>query len=253
MMDIKAFKYLLMISTLMCVCLVQGCLSGADKKSSQSIPVSWQSGFTLPDLLASPAKVHSVDDLESLVLAPWYAEISVRNSRLGESVFSSCSDYFEQVTDTTRTVKDNEMGPYLEFKAMCEGVRILISSKTSEWNYFPDQVLGEDLPSKLPKDVALQTSLEEYKRNAEDVSLVHWKDITPITTYENQSTTKATYHHDGGYQELEVVGRGDTNNDLIEDVIVVMRDYVDGGNYMNIQILVVSVDKQGRWRLINKI
>ena len=253
MMNIKTLKPLLIISTLMCVVLVQGCFSGIDKKSSQSIPVSWQSGFTLPDLLATPAKLQTVDDLKRLIIAPWYADILVRNSKVGESVFSSCLDYFEQVMETTRTVKDNEMGPYLEFKAMCEGARILMSSETSEWNYFPDLILDEDLPSKLPKNIALQTSLEESMRNAKDVTLVHWQDITPITAYEKQSTTKSTYRHNGGYQELEIVGRGDTNNDHVEDVIVVMRDYVEGGDYMNIQILVVSVDKQGGWQLINKI
>ncbi|MCJ8296638.1 MAG: hypothetical protein MJK15_19770 [Colwellia sp.] len=65
-----------------------------------------------------------------------------------------------------------------------------------------------------------------------------------LTKYESQSATKSTYYHNGGYQKLEIIGRGDTNNDLIEDVIIVVHDYLEGGNYMNIRLLVLSVDRQ---------
>ena len=61
------------------------------------------------------------------------------------------------------------------------------------------------------------------------------------------------FYFDGGYQELEIIGRGDTNNDDIEDVIVVVHDYLDGGNYMNIRLLVLSVDKQNNWQLIKSL
>lgn len=252
-MNIEFLKSLFIISTLLCLVAVQGCESVSHQESSSDIPVSWQSGFVLPDLLASNIKLTGNNDLGRLIDAPWYTEISVSNTKTGESVFASCSDYFEKVLETTRTTKENEMGPYLEFKIMCEAVRILISSNESKWTYLSDLVLSESLPSLLPKEIALQTSLEESKRNAKEVALVYWEDITPITKYEYLSATKSIYHHNGGYQELEIVGWGDTNNDFIEDVIVVVRDYVEGGSYMNIRLLVLSVSSKGNWALIKEV
>jgi hypothetical protein len=253
MMNIKYFKLLLMASAFLCLVAVQGCETKGGYESKNSLPVSWDTGFTLPDQLASPIELNKLDDLEQLIDAPWYAEIAMSHTKKGESVFTSCRDYFEQAIDTTRTTKENEMGPYLELKVMCEATRLLLSAKKSKWSYLPDLVLSGDLPNLLPKSVALQTSLEESKRNAKNSELTYWADITPITKYEFQSTTKSTYYHNGGYQELEIVGRGDTNSDLIEDIIVVVRDYLEGGNYMNIQLLVLSVDSQNNWQLIKEL
>ena len=109
------------------------------------------------------------------------------------------------------------------------------------------------MPNLSPKSIALQTSLEESKRNANNAALSHWADIMSLTKYESQSATKSTYYHNGGYQKLEIIGRGDTNNDLIEDVIIVVHDYLEGGNYMNIRLLVLSVDRQNYWQLIKEL
>ncbi len=58
------------------------------------------------------------------------------------------------------------------------------------------------------------------------------------------------YFHDGGYQEVEILGNGDANNDGIEDVFIVVRDYVEGGNYFNMRLFVLSVNAKGSWELI---
>jgi len=44
-----------------------------------------------------------------------------------------------------------------------------------------------------------------------------------------------------------------TNNDGVEDVIVVVHDYLDGGNYMNSRLLVLSVDTKDNWQLIKML
>ncbi|PKG85638.1 hypothetical protein CXF85_02260 [Colwellia sp. 75C3] len=247
------FKPLLIASAIFFLVTAQGCVTNAAPEPKVSIPVSWNTGFTLPELLASTIEFSTIEDLEQLISAPWYADITMTHTKAGDSVFNTCQNYFEQGIETTRTAKENEMGPYLEFKVMCEAANLLLSAKNATSSFLPERVLSNDLPKLLPKSVALQTSLEESKRNANNAALSHWADITPLTKYESQSATKSTYYHDGGYQELEIIGRGDTNNDLIEDVIVVVHDYLDGGNYMNIRLLVLSVDKQNNWQLIKSL
>ena len=233
--------------------IMQGCVTSSAPKSKVSIPVGWDTGFTLPELLDTPIEINNIDDLERLIAASWYIEIAVIHTKTGDSVFSTCLDYFEQANNTTHTANEYEMRHYLKFKVMCEAARLLLSAENATSSYLPELVLSNNLPNLLPKSVALQTSLEESKRNANNAALSHWADITPITKYESQSATKSTYYHDGGYQELEILGRGDTNNDLIEDVIVVVHDYLDGGNYMNIRLLVLSVDRQNNWQLIKEM
>jgi len=244
------FKPLLIASALFFLVTAQGCVTNAAPESKVTIPVSWNTGFTLPELLASTIEFITIEDLEQLIAATWYTDITMTHTKAGDSVFNTCQSYFEQVIETTRTAKENEMAPYLEFKVMCEAAKLLLSAKNATSSYLPELVLSNDLPKLLPKSVALQTSLEESKRNANNDELSHWADITPLTKYESQSATKSIYYHDGGYQELEIIGRGDTNNDLIEDVIVVVHDYLEGGNYMNIRLLVLSVDRQNNWQLI---
>ncbi len=246
------FKPLLIASSLFLLAAVQGCETNDVPESKVSIPVSWNTGFTLPDLLESSIELNKNSDIERLVEAPWYTDIAVIRAKTGDSVFTSCQDYFEQATNTTHTANEYEMRHYLKFKVMCEAAQLLLSAKNSTWSYLPDPVLSKDLPSLLPKSIALQTSLEESKRNTKNAALTYWADITPITKYIFQSATKSTYHHNGGYQELEIVGRGDTNSDRIEDIIVVVYDYLEGGNYMNIRLLVLSVDRQNNWHLIKE-
>lgn len=252
-MNIKLFKLLSIVSTLLSIVIVQGCAGNMVNKSDNTIPVTWDSGFILPDLLASAIEINQISNITQLIATPWYAEIAVSHTKSGQSIFTSCQDYFEQAIAATRTSKENEMGPYLEFKAMCEAARLLISAKDSKWSYLPDLILSDESPRLWPKSVALQTSQEESKRNDKNNALTFWEDITPITKYESQSITKSTYHHKGGYQELDIVGRGDSNNDSIEDVIVVVRDYLEGGNYFNIRLLILSVDIQNKWRVLAEI
>jgi len=247
------FKPLLIASAIFFLVTVQGCVTNAAPAPKVSIPVNWNSGFTLPELLASTIEFTTIEDLKQLIAAPWYADITMIHTKAGDCVFNTCQNYFDRAIQTTRTAKENEMGPYLEFKVMCEAANLFLSAKNATSSYLPERVLSNDLPNLLPKSVALQTSLEESKRNANNVALRHWADITPLTKYEPLSATKSIYYHEGGYQELEIIGRGDTNNDGIEDVIVVVHDYLDGGNYMNIRLLVLSVDTKDNWQLIKML
>ncbi|NMH66250.1 hypothetical protein [Shewanella salipaludis] len=251
-MNTKLIKPFFMMGLFLCL---MGGLSVAAivlNKATDSIPVSWDTGFIMPALLASPVELHNLEDLQQLIAAPWYAELKVSQTKVGESVFSSCRDYFERVDDATRTTAASEMNAYLEFKVMCEAIRLLMTAENSESSYLPDPILSDAASKQWPKALALQISVEESRRSAEDPELKYWSDITPITRYESQSTAKASYYHESGYQEVEIVGRGDTNSDGVEDVLLVMRDHVYGGNYFNIRLLVLSVDAQRRWHLLTE-
>jgi len=209
-------------------------------------------GYILPELLESPIELNNATDFEKLINAHWYVALSMTNTKVGNTVFKSCRDYFDQAIDETYTSKASEIGAYLEFKMMCEATRMMQFAKNAEFNFLPDLVLTENLPSVLPKSVALQTSVTEANRSSKNKALVYWSDITPITKYESKSKQKSTYYHNGGYQELEVVGTGDVSSDNVQDILVLVRDYIEGGSYFNIRLLVFSVDSNSNWKLIDE-
>ena len=93
-----------------------------------TIPVTWDSGFTLPELLAAPVELTNIKDIEKLIAAPWYAEFLMSSTKVGESTFSSCQNYFSQVSDKTRTSKENEMPRMRRLTSLCG-----LSSCLSSW------------------------------------------------------------------------------------------------------------------------
>ncbi len=250
-MKYSLFKFARISVIFLCSIGLASCASNESNEKRKSIPVSWSSGFTLPSILASSdVSLNNVSDLSELISAPWYADIDVRETKSGESVFSSCADYFDKAKSTTRTIRDSEMYAYLEFKIMCEATRLLINAQNSKESFLPNAILNNVTPKFWPKKFALQISTKESMRIACDSKLRTWADVTPITKVEVYSKTKSTYFHDGGYQEVEILGFGDSNNDGIEDVFIVVHDHVEGGNYFNIRLFVLSINSNGSWELI---
>ena len=236
-----------------CLCILGGlsCTTTASNEEKRNQPVTWDTGFIMMDLLASTVEINQISDLTQLVSTPWYSEIQVIQSNNGETKFSSCEDYENNATPLTRSKKANEMNSYLEFKIMCEATQLLLTAKSSSRTYLPKFILNENLPMQWPKNMALQVSVKESNRSAHNSALKTWADISPIIKYESKSLAKSIYYHSGGYQEVDIVGRGDINGDSIEDVIVVLRDHVTGGDYFNIRLFALSYDKQDNWSLID--
>ncbi len=250
-MKLSPLSYTRILATLLCFIGLVNCATNETKESTKNIPVSWSTGFTMPAILASSdISLNGVSDLPMLISAPWYADINVRQTKVGETVFSSCADYFDKSEPSTRTIRDNEMNAYLEFKIMCEATRLLINANNSKESFLPGTILNDGVPKVWPKEIALQISTEELRKIQHNPKLKTWADVTPIIKIETQSETKSIYFHDGGYQEVEILGNGDVNNDGVEDVFIVVRDHVEGGNYFNMRLFALSINDKGNWKLI---
>lgn len=253
-MRLSLFKFMCISFVFLCFIGMVGCVSNKSNGAKTSIPVRWSSGYTMPALLASSGiSVNNIDDLSELITSSWYAEVDVKQTKVGRSVFNSCMDYFDKAGPSTRTIRDHEMSAYLEFKIMCEATRLLINASNSKESFLPEIILDKDVPKIFPKAIALQISTEESRQTSQTAMVRTWADVTPMIRVETHSKTKSTYFHEGGYQEVEILGYGDDNNDDVEDVFIVVRDYVTGGNYFNIRLFVLSIDSKGDWELIKEI
>lgn len=239
------------LSTLLVILGLANCATNTSKKTINDFPVSWNTGFTMPAILEkSDIPLNGVSDLSKLISARWYADIYVIKTKVGETVFSSCMDYFDNATPATHTKNDYEMGAFLEFKVMCQATQLLLNARNSKESFLPDIILNDDVAKYWPKEIALITATEESKRISQNKNLLSWADVTPIINIEKNSESKSTYFHKGGYQEVEIVGNGDANNDNVEDVFIVVRDHLDDGNYFNIRLLVLTKNTGGSWELI---
>ncbi|MGF1724095.1 hypothetical protein [Photobacterium nomapromontoriensis] len=246
-MNIKK-KYFFAFSLLL---TLQGCTFTPTNDDISKIPVTWSTGFTLPKLLISPVSLHSINDIPNLITANWYDYFSVKNRNNEKFDIYSCQDYFSHKNITP--VNAFDINPFLNIIMMCEAAKYLLDAKPSQQSYLPISILDKYLPLYLPKELALQTSTNAHKRTIENINLTFWQDILPIINFEYISDSKAIYHFDNGYQEVEIVGRGDINHDNIEDLIIIVRDSLNDGSYFNLRLFILSVNKNNEWHIIEYV
>jgi len=93
-------------------------------------------------------------------------------------------------------------------------------------------------------------SREESEKNRRDVSKRVWADVNTTTEVVRQSPEEIDVYSESGVQRLTLVGRGDMNHDHIEDVMLLSRDSVEGGSYVNFCLFVLTVNSERQWQLI---
>ncbi|MCF6325362.1 MAG: hypothetical protein L3J89_13755 [Gammaproteobacteria bacterium] len=59
-------------------------------------------GYQMVALLSKTVAINDQKDLQEVLDAPWYAEISVVNTKSSAEIsFTNCSDYLSEVTENT--------------------------------------------------------------------------------------------------------------------------------------------------------
>lgn len=232
--------------------ITPGC-SDSSTDSQQGYPVSWSSGYHMTDLLSEPVTVEKQQDLQSLLEAPWYAEIQVTGAKSSErATFSNCKTYLSEVTEKTHTLRENEINAFLEIAAMCRATQVLLKATAPNRSNIPDKFFNPSTPEKFPVALALSISETESLRHAQDESIRHWGDVNKNYQFEPISNIQARFHNGADIQQLALLGRGDFNDDGVEDLLISSRDSVVGGSYFNIRLFALSVDAEGEWQLIKE-
>jgi len=215
--------------------------------------VTWSEGYQMPELLSESISIKKQSDLKKLLTAPWYAKITVINAKTpGEEKLSNCSQYLLEATDKIRTLRENEMSPFLEFVVMCRATEALINAKEPLKSSLPGNFLNKTMPDKFPKVMAFQVSEKEITKSMSNRHLRYWGDINKNLSFEAVSKNKVKFSGQGGEQEIALVGRGDLNHDGDEDVLLSSRETVEGGSYFNYRLFALSVSEKGEWLLIKE-
>lgn len=230
-----------------------GCAGAPAKQEepkAQNSPVKWTQEFNMPGLLDQPVAVNSQKDLRKLRESPWYASVAVEAPDLNEpQAIDSCNDYFAVNAENLRAHKAQEHNALLELMVMCEATRLLSEASPAKQSNIPEQPLDAQLPDRLPKSVALVTSQSEWNRIENDQNVSSWGEVNTINEVKKTSAHQAEYHLDTGLQTVSILGRGDFNEDGREDLLVSVKDTVEGGSYFNLRLFVLTVTDQGEWRV----
>ncbi|EIY6411503.1 hypothetical protein MNF40_004534 [Vibrio parahaemolyticus] len=240
------FNFICFLPLLMVMILISSC------SSVKKMPVSIENGFMLSSLLSDNIEIGNVNDVSKLIKGKWYTDILVRGLDSKVISFSSCDDYFNFPVYETKLINEYDVNAYLELRVMCDAANLLRLAKPSKYTYLFPPILNVDTPDVWPKQVSFFTSSMESKRNNQNSDLKYWSDVTSIISVKKNSEFSATYYHSSGYQEVDIVGKGDLNDDDVEDLIVVIRDHVRDGSYFNIRLLVLSVDRNQKWSLLSE-
>lgn len=215
--------------------------------------VSWSSGYQMVELLSEPVAINDQKDFQRVLDAPWYAEISVVDTKSSTGTsFINCSDYLSDVTEKTHVLRESEINAFLEFTMMCRSTELLLNARSPKKSNIPSDFLNKLMPETFPSALAFQTSSREAERNANDKSKRYWSDINQDLQFKVISKDRVKFFDDGGTQNISLVGRGDFNADGLEDVLISSRDSVEGGSYFNFRLFSLSVNAKGEWQLIEE-
>lgn len=228
-----------------------GCSISA--KGDGNYAVTSLPGFILPELLAKPRSDASKEDIPLLMRQKWYASFNVfpkGNSR-NTTDLSSCDDYFGLGVKKARTKAPADMSAYIELAIMCQAAQILEKAHPAKSSFIHDYQLTESTPEDWPAGVALEISSKERDRKLANRQGKRWSDVNQIERRKIDSPFDATFYHQGAVQEISLVGRGDFNDDGIEDLLITSRDSVVGGDYFNFRLFSLTKTQGDKsWRLL---
>jgi len=241
---------------LLAVLSLTACAEKIPKQLANTLPVKVYSGLQLGALLNQAITSNNVADIKTMLNKDWYSAVNVKSLKLPGSTYAikSCTEYFKLVDKALTTVRENESSAFAEFVLMCQAAKVIIEAKPSKHSFLDDLKFDKKLPNKLPKQIAMVISTTESKRLNENSKLVSWGDVNKINKVDVINNVKAIYHHQGSTQEIELMAKGDFNNDGIEDMLVSSRDSVVGGSYNALRVYqVTKLNHQAGLEVINEI
>lgn len=199
--------------------------------------VRLEEGFSLPTLLEVPRVVSEPGDVEPLLDARWYGSFELKE--YGETI-SSCTDYFD-ARDRYADLQAAEGGaPFMELVAMCVAAKEIIAAEPAQTSFIGAEPIEEQLPSRLPAEIAFITSAAEREHLLSGSKNGRWADVTLIHSAEVLGSGRARFLHDGGVQEIAVVARGDFDRSGLESLLISSLNTVESGSYAAFKLFQVT-------------
>lgn len=216
--------------------------SGIVNASSTAIPVTWYSGYKMPELLEESVTVSGISDIRLLSNKKWYSAFTLTNPAVStvEFTLDTCADALKHAGDQLETIPARDNSAFHEMQVMCSATKIIADAKPSKQTFWQKLIFDNKLPGMLPAQLAMVISETESLKISNDKKIKFWSQVNNISGVETIDPMHVTYKHEGGSQEIELVAKGDFNGDGIEDMLLTSRDSVEGGSYTAIRLFALT-------------
>lgn len=229
---------------------LNGCITSLPDKNRVH-KVSWSSEYRMAEYLAEPVKVRKKADLQQLLELSWYSSFDVLSVDKKRTVLNNCLEYFNLTKEVVGTIPAHDYKFFLFLARMCRAAEALIHAEDAKYSYIPSHFIDKSMFNNFPKEMAFQISNEDVEK-VKSPKNRYWSDIEKGLKFEFIKENQARFSGNGGRQVVSLMGRGDFNNDNIEDVLLSIQETVVSGTYSNFRALVLSVDQQGHWYFVKE-
>lgn len=226
-----------LLTTLSCLVSLGACSVGMDLRSERqpvsSLSPSWTPGLDLGGYLNPPVTSISLERLRHQLTGEWEESIIVAHPMTLENpaTIQTCRDALDGKNAALWPITIPETSAYMARLTLCHAVATMVDAKRSERSYVQAFQLDGSAPQFLPGKLALIISSMEYERRTRDeTKTLH--DVSGIERVAQMDFYKSEFYDaTGGVQTMTILGRGDFNNDGIEDLLLLVEDRVAGGSY----------------------
>ncbi len=231
---------------------ITGCY---ENQSTSKTPVKLFSYYQAPANLPDNIKKENISDLKKILTEKWEGNINVIDINTPEKLIqiSSCEEYFKYSHQNLETRPLSYYKIFVRDTVLCEATRIIANGKPSSKTYLDSIVFDKHLPEKLPKQMAQIISTMESKRILANNNISTWAQVEPVTRTEKKGPYHLIYYNEGGSERLQLLAKGDFNQDGIEDMLIQINDAVEGGTYSATRLfLLTRLKPNGKIKLLNE-
>jgi len=231
-----------------------GCATSSER--SDALDVEWFEGLRMSQFLKAPAELGKQSDISRAIAAPWrYDSKVVLYTSDGEQarapfVLHSCSEYLPVQDEQPWPVHESDADRFMVLAMTCKASQLVAAAAPAERSYVRTLKFDWQLPDLLPPELAFAISSDSVKQIDQARPDEKWRDMFGVDRHEPCNGREGAHcgiYHDstGGRQQVQLVARGDFNDDGIEDVLLSSHDTVEGGTYAAMRMFVLTRRQPG--------
>lgn len=180
----------------------------------------------------------SASDFQNVLTKKWDYPAELKHETLGKKSVASCQQLQASIAQGYNAAQLYEYALVNALSSICSMWELQGHFKPYSQYYMGAFKLDKSFASHAPAQFGLVISNDD-ERKMQTAS--NWADFSKIKKVDMISDTQSTYYdYSGSIQRLNLMAKGDYNNDGIEDWLLLVENNVEGGSYSSTKVYVVT-------------